>query len=134
MAWHESRVRKLMLYRCVQGYRRKRPLFKDPYKSTDIFPCECLDHYSIYRPTRMNSVSQQTKGVYQHWKTSHKHNSNPSVLFTSAICFQILSLLTFTHNLCDDVCEARVWIYSDFKCLLAWMCVFFFVLFLRRRD
>ena len=30
--------------------------------------------------------------------------------FASAICIEILLLLTFTHNLCDDMCEARVWI------------------------
>ena len=30
--------------------------------------------------------------------------------FASAIFLEILLLLTLTHNLCDDVCEARVWI------------------------
>ena len=52
--------------------------------------------------------------------------------FASAMCFEILSFLTFTHNLCDDVCnnrKARVWIYSDCKCLLVWMYVFW-----RTRD
>ena len=46
------------------------------------------------------------------------------VLFASAICLEIILLLTFTHNLCDDIYEARLWIYSDFRCLVAWMCVF----------
>ena len=53
--------------------------------------------------------------------------------FASAIFLEILLLLTLTHNLCDDVCEARVWVYSDFKCLLAWIFVFLFFV-LRRRD
>ena len=46
--------------------------------------------------------------------------------FASAICLEILLLLTFTNNFCDDVCEARVWIYNDFTCFLAWpdVCVF----------
>ena len=41
------------------------------------------------------------------------------VLFASATHREILLLLTLTYNLCDDVCQARVWIYSDFKCLLS---------------
>ena len=49
--------------------------------------------------------------------------------FGSAIQFEILLLLTLPHTLCHDVCEAGVWIYSEFKCLLVWMYVF-----LRRRD
>ena len=53
------------------------------------------------------------------------------VLFASAIRLEILSLFTFTHNLFDDVCEVRVWIYSDFKCLLAWIFIFYFF---RRHD
>ena len=41
------------------------------------------------------------------------------VTFASAIYLEILLLLTFTRNFCDDVCKAWVWIYySDCICFL----------------
>ena len=55
------------------------------------------------------------------------------VLFASAIRLKILLLITFTHNLCDDVCDSRVWIYiyiyiyGDFKCLSLARMFFVFV-------
>ena len=40
------------------------------------------------------------------------------VLFASAVCLEILLLLTFMHNLCVDIGKGWVWIYSDIKCLV----------------
>ena len=33
------------------------------------------------------------------------------MLLARAIFLEILLLLTFTHNLCDDACEEPLWIY-----------------------
>ena len=34
------------------------------------------------------------------------------MLLARAIFLEILLLLTFTHNLCDDACEEPLWIYT----------------------